>query len=97
MTIQPRKTHGQFQTKQRKTRIPFSLAAHSPSPGAIIGSIMSDTNIRVLIADDHPVVRSGLAMIIQYTTGIEVVAEASTGIEAVQLFGQHQPDVVNAT
>ncbi|MBD2463082.1 response regulator transcription factor [Oscillatoria sp. FACHB-1407] len=51
-------------------------------------------NIRVLVADDHPVVRSGLAMIIQYTAGIETVAEASTGAEAVQLFRQHQPDVV---
>ncbi|KAF3890833.1 MULTISPECIES: response regulator [Nostocales] len=55
---------------------------------------MSDTNIRVLIADDHPVVRFGLAMIIQYATGIETVAEASTGTEAVQLFRQHRPDVV---
>ncbi|MBW4470262.1 MAG: response regulator transcription factor [Stenomitos rutilans HA7619-LM2] len=55
---------------------------------------MSDTTIRVLIADDHPIVRSGLAMIIQYTTGIETVAEASTGAEAVVLFRQHQPDVV---
>lgn len=55
---------------------------------------MSDTNIRVLIADDHPVVRSGLVMIIQYATRIETVAEASTGTEAVQLFRQHRPDVV---
>lgn len=58
-------------------------------------SNMNDTvNIRVLIADDHPVVRSGLAMIIQYTSGIKTVAEASTGAEAVQLFRQYQPDVV---
>lgn len=55
---------------------------------------MSDHTIRVLIADDHPVVRSGLAMIIQYTTDIEVVAEASTGTEAIHLYRQYQPDVV---
>jgi DNA-binding NarL/FixJ family response regulator len=55
---------------------------------------MSLTPIRVLIADDHPVVRSGLAMIIQYSEGIETIAEASTGAEAVQLYRQHQPDVV---
>jgi DNA-binding NarL/FixJ family response regulator len=54
----------------------------------------NDRNIQVLIADDHPVVRSGLAMIIQYTTGVEVVAEACTGTEAVDLFRQNQPDVV---
>ncbi|MEB3356531.1 MAG: response regulator transcription factor [Synechococcales bacterium] len=52
------------------------------------------TNIRVLIADDHPVVRSGLAMIIQYSQGVEVVAEACTGVAAVQMFRQYQPDVV---
>jgi len=54
---------------------------------------MSATNIRVLIVDDHPVVRSGLVMLIEYASGIETVSEASTGIEAVQLFRQHQPDV----
>lgn len=55
---------------------------------------MSDAIIRVLIADDHSIVRSGLAMIVQYATGLDVVAEASTGTEAVSLFRQYQPDVV---
>lgn len=55
---------------------------------------MSTANIRVLIVDDHPVVRSGLAMILTYAAGIEPIAEASTGVEACQLFEQHQPDVV---
>jgi two-component system, NarL family, response regulator len=54
---------------------------------------MTSTPIRVLIADDHPVVRNGLARMIDLTDGMEVVAEAETGIEAVQLFRQHQPDV----
>lgn len=55
---------------------------------------MPDLPIRVLIADDHPVVRSGLVMILQQATGIDVVAEANTGLEAITLFHQHQPDVV---
>lgn len=55
---------------------------------------MANLPIRVLIADDHPVVRSGLAMIIQYAQGIEAVAEACNGVEAVALFQKHQPDVV---
>lgn len=92
MTIKQRKDNGQLQTKRRRSRMPFSLSARYPSLSSRF--TMSDTNIRVLIADDHPVVRSGLAMIIQYATGIETVAEASTGTEAVQLFRQHQPDVV---
>lgn len=53
----------------------------------------SQTPIRVMIVDDHPVVRNGLAMMIKYEPGMELVAEASNGQEAVDLFGQHQPDV----
>ena len=53
---------------------------------------MTDS-IRVLIADDHPIVRNGLVRMIELTDGMEVVAEVATGIEAVQLFRQHQPDV----
>lgn len=83
--------NGQPQIKQRRTRIPFSLSARY---SAATRPTMNDATIRVLIADDHAIVRSGLAMIIQYAEGIETVAEASTGVEAIQLFRQHQPDVV---
>jgi two-component system, NarL family, response regulator len=92
MTTQHREDDAQLQTKHRRIRIPFSLPTRYPSASSRF--TMSDTNIRVLIADDHPVVRSGLVMIIQYATGVEAVAEACTGLEAVELFRQHQPDVV---
>lgn len=49
--------------------------------------------IRVLIADDHAIVRNGLVRMVELTDGMEVIAEAGTGIEAVSLFRQHQPDV----
>jgi two-component system, NarL family, response regulator len=49
--------------------------------------------IRVLIADDHAIVRNGLVRMVELTDGMEVIAEAGTGIEAVALFRQHQPDV----
>lgn len=54
---------------------------------------MSQANIRVLVADDHPIVRNGIMLLIKYEPGMETVAEASTGREAIQLFRQHQPDV----
>lgn len=49
--------------------------------------------IRVVIADDHPVVCRGLAAIIKTEPDMEVVGQASNGQQAVDLFRQHQPDV----
>jgi two-component system NarL family response regulator len=55
----------------------------------------SPTNvIRVLIADDHPVVREGLAAILRSEPDIQVVAEATDGAHACALYDQHLPDVV---
>jgi two-component system, NarL family, response regulator len=55
----------------------------------------STTNvIRVLIADDHPVVREGLAAILRSEPDIQVVAEAPDGEQACTLYDQYLPDVV---
>jgi DNA-binding NarL/FixJ family response regulator len=50
--------------------------------------------IRVLIADDHPVVREGVAAMIERRPDMTVVAEAATGREAVAAYRAAQPDVV---
>ena len=50
--------------------------------------------IRVVIADDHPVVREGLAAILRSEPDIQVVAEATDGVHACALYDQHLPDVV---
>jgi two-component system, NarL family, response regulator len=50
--------------------------------------------IRVLIADDHPVVREGLAAILRSEPDIQVVAEATDGVHACSLYDQHLPDVL---
>jgi DNA-binding NarL/FixJ family response regulator len=50
--------------------------------------------IRILLADDNPVIRSGLASLLESDERLEVVAQASTGAEAVRLAEQHDPDVV---
>ncbi len=50
--------------------------------------------IRVVLADDHPVVREGLRGMLAAEPGIEVVADAASGAEAVAVAARFQPDVV---
>ena len=54
---------------------------------------MTET-IKVLITDDHPVVRKGLSALLAAKTGIEVVGEAVNGREAVELVQELKPDVI---
>jgi DNA-binding NarL/FixJ family response regulator len=49
--------------------------------------------IRILIADDHPVVAQGLVALLECEADITVVGQAYDGCQAVELFHQHQPDV----
>jgi two-component system, NarL family, response regulator LiaR len=49
--------------------------------------------IRVLLADDHAVVRAGIRQFLEFSEEIQVVAEAGSGAEALALIEQHQPDV----
>jgi DNA-binding NarL/FixJ family response regulator len=50
--------------------------------------------VRVMVADDHPVFRDGLASLLDPLDGIEVVARAADGAEAVAMAAEHRPDVV---
>src|SRR4051794_25832235 len=51
-------------------------------------------SIRILLADDHTIVRKGLRMLLESNEGFRVIAEAADGREAVALAEQHQPDIV---
>jgi len=50
--------------------------------------------VRIVLADDHTIVRQGLRKVLEERSDWEVVAEAGDGREAVQLCEQHRPDVV---
>ena len=50
--------------------------------------------IRVVLADDHELVRSGIVALLSFVEGVEVIAEARNGDELVALVEQLQPDLV---
>src|ERR1700722_16988895 len=49
--------------------------------------------IRILIVDDHPLLREGIVSLVEQQTDMVIVAQASEGKEALQLFHQHIPDI----
>jgi DNA-binding NarL/FixJ family response regulator len=54
----------------------------------------AETKIRIMVIDDHHIVRRGLVALINMESDMTVIAEGADGREAVDLFRQHQPDVV---
>ena len=54
---------------------------------------MGPSLIRVMIVDDHEVVRNGIAAILAPHSDVSVVAEASNGPDAIRMFRMHRPDV----
>lgn len=55
---------------------------------------MSQTpSIRILVAEDHTLVRDGLVSILNHQTDMTVIAEAKDGLQAVHLYQEHQPDI----
>jgi DNA-binding NarL/FixJ family response regulator len=55
---------------------------------------IDDRSVRVLVADDQTVVREGLVMLLSLSPGVEVVAAAADGDQALELARLHHPDVV---
>jgi DNA-binding NarL/FixJ family response regulator len=54
----------------------------------------AESKIRIMVIDDHHIVRRGLVALINMESDMTVIAEGADGREAVDLFRQHQPDVV---
>ncbi|MFJ9614374.1 response regulator [Streptomyces noursei] len=67
------------------TRTPHSPAAPAAAPGR---------RVRLVLCDDHAVVRAGLRALLSADPGIEVVGEAATGEEALAVAAKERPDVV---
>ena len=64
----------------------MSIAENAPElPGA--------GPIRLMIADDHPMLRAGVSAVVSLEPDIELVAEACDGPEAIELYQRHRPDV----
>jgi DNA-binding NarL/FixJ family response regulator len=57
------------------------------------GQVVQSERIRVLVVDDHPLMREGIVAVIQGAADIIVVGEAGNGQQAIEMFRVHRPDV----
>jgi CheY-like chemotaxis protein len=70
-----------------------------PPVGSLSGGLAVNTpagspEIRVMLVDDHPVMRVGLASVLSMSHGFSVVAQAEDGLSAIDLYREHVPDIV---
>jgi DNA-binding NarL/FixJ family response regulator len=58
------------------------------------GGLTTTVIVRILLVDDHPIVRQGLKTLLEGHSGWEVIGEASDGAEAVEKAGRLKPDII---
>src|SRR5258707_13359758 len=83
-------------TLKKKTAAKSNKRAKKPNSAAKKTTEVKDTKkprIKVLIADDHSVVREGLGSLITWKADMIVIAEAGKGLVAANLLKQHLPDL----
>src|SRR5699024_4143532 len=80
--------------RRRSLAGPGAASRPPPLPHHIEGGSRMSDPIRVLVADDHPAVLSGLVTLLDSAPDITVVAQAVDGTSALRAAQQHRPDVV---
>lgn len=70
------------------------MSSEADFTAPIMGKPSGGTTIRVLVVDDHPPMRMGLVALIKSQPGMDVIAEASDGEEAIEVYEDVRPDVV---
>src|ERR1700736_233634 len=53
----------------------------------------SDKRIRILTVDDHPLLREGIAALVEGQPDMELVGEAANGLEAIECYREYHPDI----
>lgn len=76
-----------------KTEQPMRYDARAGDTMGPGGCVAEAPKIRVLVVDDHPIMRVGIAAIIQATHDMTAIAQAGSGEEALPLFEKHLPDI----
>src|SRR5947209_4538767 len=71
----------------------FQLNGKTQVPGPLSMN-NSTTPLRIILADDHPIVRAGIRAELEKIPGVQLVGEASDGREALELVQKHQPNIV---
>src|SRR5579864_6259600 len=76
------------------TRSPAAAPPSPPNCPSPSSDLITDMSIRILLADDHTVMRDGLRAMLERQPDMAVIGEAADGRECVRLAGEHPPDVV---
>src|ERR1700691_4746781 len=69
------------------------MRALDSDPSARRNGVTTPNLIRILLVDDHPLLRKGIAALVNAESDLKLIAEASNGNEAVEAFRVHRPDV----
>lgn len=82
-----------YRFRRGASRQPFRVVSSLFDGDTVAISLAMTKQIRILAVDDHPLMRDGVTHAISRQSDMEVVAEATDGLEAIAAYRQHRPDV----